>query len=877
MRIQFLLRHAGCLRMLDSTLRTLATNGHEVHLIYNLEGDRVGHDLTELLVKDCPRITYEFAPALSGPYSLIGRQCVNAIDWLRYKDPRYAQSPRLAQRAEGRVRKGGRLVKRSLDALVTLIGWQKSICLFQWVLPAIPRDAKVLEFLKARPCDVMVVTPLVDFGSEQAEFLLAAKALGRRTMLLVHSWDNLTNKGLIRVIPDRVLVWNEAQKNEAIEMHGVPGDRIVVTGAQCYDIWYSMRPKESRDEFCRRVGLDPYRPYILYTGSSPFIGADAEPALVHEFLNAMRGSILVALQDVQILVRPHPQNAHPWDEIEDGHGMAIYPRGGALPVEVSARTDYYDSIYHSAAVVGVNTSAMIEASIIGRPVLSILDERFRETQQGTLHFHHLLNGGHLLVGRDMEDLLEKLDGILGHRLDHRAGTRMFLDAFIRPHGPDDAGTPRVVDAILGLAGQPETGLKRNTNALLLAKLLILPFLPLAWAGCKYALRGKKRKNKKGKVARKSKSANGKILGKIPVADLADKSTKLLTGAQAARKPWKDLSGARDYYVQGIKGDEKELLVRMKEAYSGKRVVLGPWLSEVGFEVLYWVPFLRWLAKEGVYDPAQALLLTRGGADAWYPGLFDKSIDIFSLVTSEDFKQKNDQRTIEFGTQKHIGIGTFDKYLIERAAESIDLHSYAVIHPSEMYRYFQPLLAGKGGRAPLEIARRALQFERLPVKNSVVPLGKLPDSYIAVKFYYRTSFEDTVENRQFVSQLLHELAQHHEVVLLNTRMEFDDHSECEPETRARLHRIDDLMTPENNLALQSEVIARSRAFFGTYGGLSYVPLFYGVPSFAFKTSSNGLNWTHLHLANEVALDFDVPFHLFNTHDFSFIREMMKEHD
>ena len=33
-----------------------------------------------------------------------------------------------------------------------------------------------------------------------------------------------------------------------------------------------------------------------------------------------------------------------------------------------ARADYFDSIYHCDGVVGVNTSAMVESGIIGRPV-----------------------------------------------------------------------------------------------------------------------------------------------------------------------------------------------------------------------------------------------------------------------------------------------------------------------------------------------------------------------------------------------------------------------------------------------------------------------------------------------------------------------------
>ena len=39
---------------------------------------------------------------------------------------------------------------------------------------------------------------------------------------------------------------------------------------------------------------------------------------------------------------------------------------------------------------GVNTSAMIEAAILGRPVLSVLAPEFAATQEGTVHFHYLL-------------------------------------------------------------------------------------------------------------------------------------------------------------------------------------------------------------------------------------------------------------------------------------------------------------------------------------------------------------------------------------------------------------------------------------------------------------------------------------------------------
>ena len=52
-------------------------------------------------------------------------------------------------------------------------------------------------------------------ASEQVDWIKAARACGIRTAACIASWDNLTNKGLLRIEPDLVVVWNEAQRREA--------------------------------------------------------------------------------------------------------------------------------------------------------------------------------------------------------------------------------------------------------------------------------------------------------------------------------------------------------------------------------------------------------------------------------------------------------------------------------------------------------------------------------------------------------------------------------------------------------------------------------------------------------------------------------------
>ena len=86
----------------------------------------------------------------------------------------------------------------------------------------IPPGGRITEFIRTQNPDVVLVSPLIDLASPLLDYLKAARSLGIRTGIAVASWDNLTSKGLLRFVPERVFVWNEAQRLEAIELHGIP-------------------------------------------------------------------------------------------------------------------------------------------------------------------------------------------------------------------------------------------------------------------------------------------------------------------------------------------------------------------------------------------------------------------------------------------------------------------------------------------------------------------------------------------------------------------------------------------------------------------------------------------------------------------------------
>jgi hypothetical protein len=459
--------------MYELAVRLLAARGHRIHIMID-RGERLGwHEALEHVMTECPTVTWGWsAPQHRTVWFEFSRMVRIWLDYLRYFSPLYATAPILRRRAAERmpqavVRLTGRCPFRG-NAGLRRLGRVLAV-----VEQAIPPARELDESIAAERPDLILFTPLVDLGSPQLDMLRRAHALGIRTGLCVGSWDHLSSKALIRDVPHRVFVWNDTQRREAVELHGLPADRVVVTGAQCYDQWFDRQPGRSREAFCARVGLPADRPFILWTCSALFQGSPSEPAFVIKWIESLRASGTRALREAGVLVRPHPARRHEWDDVDISRfrDVTLY---GAMPSGEDARNDYFDSLYFSAAVVGLNTSAFLEAAIVGRPVHVILPAEFHDNQEGTIHFDYLRTAGGGLVheSRNFPDhhrqLLDSLEG----RIDGRRPA--FLQAFIRPHGLALAASDVFADSVESLGDAPLPAPLRVPLSLRLIRAAVLP-------------------------------------------------------------------------------------------------------------------------------------------------------------------------------------------------------------------------------------------------------------------------------------------------------------------------------------------------------------------------------------------------------------------
>jgi hypothetical protein len=451
----------------ESLFSELIERGHELHFAFSEQPNPERLDRI-LLADRSPQATRGIAPS-RGPYD--GWRSVAGLvrrlaDLARYAHPRYEHAPVLRERmakktldhlgrAHGYEPLGRRLalrVGRRLSSTTDAEVSERAIRTLSRLENAIPTSSRIDCYLRDRAPDVVLVTAVLKKTS-QVEFLKSARKLRIPAGVCVPSWDNLTNKGLLKFVPERVFVWNEVQRREATELHGIPADRVVATGAQLFDEWFDRRPNTLQDEFVRKIGLES-APYVVYLGSSSFIterGGEVE--FVLRWIEILRTSSDERLRRLGVVIRPHPGVPRRWRDANlDGVGNAVvWPHKGAMPISSEARDDFYDTIAHSAAVVGINTTAMIEAAVIGKSVLTILASGF--AQEDTLHFHYLLaeNGGFLHVAASLEEHAAQLAHVLDEEREGAEQRRRFIESFVRPRGLERPATPILADAVEELA------------------------------------------------------------------------------------------------------------------------------------------------------------------------------------------------------------------------------------------------------------------------------------------------------------------------------------------------------------------------------------------------------------------------------------------
>jgi len=263
------------------------------------------------------------------------------------------------------------------------------------------------------------------------------------------------------------------------------------------------------------------------------------------------------------------------------------------------------------------------------------------------------------------------------------------------------------------------------------------------------------------------------------------------------------------------------------AASGGPIVAGPWLAEVGYEALYWVPFLRWFQDAYRVAPERITVVSRGGVREWYRGIAATYVDIFDRLTPAELASRNDVRMAseEDGGRKQSALGVVDREILARVCGAGEYG--AVLHPSLMFRLFRHVWHGN---LPFDFFWTHTDYELMP-RPSVPGTIALPAEYAVAKFYTGVALPPTPAHRAMLRALVAQTAARMPVIALDTGLDVDDHDDYSFADVPNVTSARAWMRPADNLGVQTAIFAGARLFLGTCGGLAWLAPFMGVPTVA----------------------------------------------
>jgi|CXWL01.1.fsa_nt_gi hypothetical protein len=451
MKVLFVLDNYSKYFSIDDVVRELYRRRHDVVLVMGLEEKRnVPDDAVQKAKADSPNLIIE--PLLKRKFL---RKFTRDIRELL----NYAHILNNEEARQWDASKWSRFFRPYVWRMITSDAgkgkmkdrtFQKTLRFIEQKIPVV---ARIRDHIKRHNPNLVIALPLINADSKENEYIKAALVLGIPCVYSMYSWDNIDSKATFQSRPDYNIVWNKPLAETLSKGHTVSPEKIFITGAPRFDRLVESRDEYilPREEFCRIAGINATKKYILYVGSTFLVNSEFKKAMNED---APALEIAEALlqhpntRDVNVLVRPHPSNAgivkNLWEQKR--HNVAVYPAHGEFPDTEEKRRMFYNSLHHSIAVVGINTTAFLEASALDKPCITIVTKEFGETQQ-LPHFHHLVDGDFLETANGASEVVEIVKRIIDGADTHSAQRRAFVGKFLKSPEPGKSAAEVYADLV----------------------------------------------------------------------------------------------------------------------------------------------------------------------------------------------------------------------------------------------------------------------------------------------------------------------------------------------------------------------------------------------------------------------------------------------
>ncbi len=227
--------------------------------------------------------------------------------------------------------------------------------------------------------------PSVVFAADQRPLellgpILAARQLGIPTAGFIFSWDNLTSKGRMAAAFDYYLVWSAKMRDDLLRLYtGISGSNVHIVGTPQFDSYSDHGLLWSRAEFFERIGGDPDRQLICYSGGDT-TSCPEDPQHLEVLLDLVAAGKIP--QDTQVLLRPTPVDPGTrFDAVRRRYPGLLYSRpqwlhngrAGWMHVVPSAEDIQFlaNLTYHADVNVNVASTMTLDFAIRNKPVVNV--------------------------------------------------------------------------------------------------------------------------------------------------------------------------------------------------------------------------------------------------------------------------------------------------------------------------------------------------------------------------------------------------------------------------------------------------------------------------------------------------------------------------
>ena len=286
---------------------------------------------------------------------------------------------------------------------------------------------------------------------------------GRKRVIHLLSWDNITCKGRFFQLADRYIAWGELMKVEFVKYYGVKPKQISITGVPHFDLHHQCKDQVEIDTLLRKIGLNPDLPYLFFGMSAPYF-APGEMDVVERIAAWINNEVF---GPIQFVVRPHPQNMQgnmadfSWlprlQAIESERIYVDYPRLNDSAISWSMKMDDMKQlsllIGGSSIVLNSCSTISIDALVHNKPVLlTIFDGDqdlpwFKSVRRVAEYEHikHIIRLGGAVKVENFDELASDIQKFLDHadwNLEARQRT-IYAECGIQ----DGKATGRVIETI----------------------------------------------------------------------------------------------------------------------------------------------------------------------------------------------------------------------------------------------------------------------------------------------------------------------------------------------------------------------------------------------------------------------------------------------